>query len=441
MKGMAPLVLFDKYRPDHTLSLDEYRQMGGYKGLSAALREYSPAGIKQMVNDSGLQGRGGAGFPTARKWMFLKDDAPFPRYFVCNTDEMEPGTFKDRTLIHTNPHAVIEGMIIAAYAVSAGKGFFFVRPSYEQVTAVFARALDTARKAGFLGRNILGSGHSFDILVHRSGGRYICGEAKAQVHALEGKRPNPNIEGHLTSRGLWGQPTVINNAETLAYIPSIVRKGAQWFRELARNQQSSGLKIFCVSGRVYRPGAYELPMGIPLREIIEVHAGGMRAGYEFKTCLPGGASTRFIPKKFYEIPMDFASLKKLGSGHRLGTGAVVVFDHKTCLVDAVLNLIHFFARESCGWCTPCREGLPYVEDLLWRIENGEGREEFIPLLQEMSGHMDKAYCDFALGAVTPVRGLIEDFLDEVHEHISQKQCPFRGSAKEPEGTHPGREKS
>jgi NADH-quinone oxidoreductase subunit F len=428
---MDPLVLFDKRSPDHTISLEEYRQRGGYEGLSLTLRKYSPREVTQIVHDSGLRGLGGAGFPTGRKWMGLAEDAPFPRYVVANTDEMEPGTFKDRTLVHTNPHTVIEGMVIASYAASAHKGFFFFRPSYETVVEIFGRALESARKAGYLGRNILGSGHSFDIVLHRSAGRYICGEAKGLIHALEGQRAHPNIEGHLTSEGLWGRPTIVNNAETLAFVPHILRHGAKWFRDLARTKSCAGTKIFTVSGRVKRPGAYELPMGTPLREIIEEHAQGMLPGYEYKTCLPGGASTRYVPRNFYEVQMDYDSMEKIGPGHRLGTGAVIVFDHRTCLVAATLNLIQFFARESCGWCTPCREGLPYIQDLLWRIEKGEGKEEFIPILQRMSGHMDKAYCAFAPGAAAPVSGLVEDFAEEIHEHLSQKKCPFQDGGAPP----------
>ena len=338
---------------------------------------------------------------------------------------MEPGTFKDRTLVSANPHSVLEGMIIASYAVSAERGFFFVRPSYESVSGILETALEEAKEAGFLGRNILGSSHSLHIVVHRSAGRYICGEAKGLIHALEGKRPHPNIEGHLTSEGLWGRPTLIDNAETLAYVPHILKNGAEWFRNLARTQTAAGNKIYTVSGRVNRPGCFELPFGTPLSEIIEGQAGGMQPGYEYKTCLPGGASTRYVPKEFYDIEMDFDSFKKIGPGHRLGTGAIVVFDHKTCLVGATLNLIQFFTRESCGFCTPCREGLPYIGDLLRRIEEGEGKEAFIPILRGMCEHLSKAYCAFAPGAATPVRGLVDDFVEEIYEHISQKKCPFK----------------
>jgi NADH-quinone oxidoreductase subunit F len=422
---MSELVLLKNVQPGHPIRLAAYRQSGGYQALADVLGKRTPREVKQVVLDSGLRGYGGAGFLTGRKWSLVADDALFPRYIVSNTDEMEPGTFKDRTLVSANPHSVLEGMIIASYAASAERGFFFIRPSYERVAGILERALGEAREAGLLGRNILGSSHSLQVVVHRSAGRYICGETKGLIHALEGKRPHPNIEGHLTSEGLWGRPTLINNAETLAYVPHILKNGAKWFRNLARSQTAAGNKIYSVSGRVNHPGCFELPFGTPLSEIIEEQAGGMQAGYEYKTCLPGGASTRYLPKEFYDIEMEFDSFRKIGPGHRLGTGAIVVFDHKTCLVGATLNLIQFFTRESCGFCTPCREGLPYIGDLLRRIEEGEGKEAFIPILRGMCEHLSKAYCAFAPGAATPVRGLVDDFVEEIHEHITQKKCPFK----------------
>jgi NADH-quinone oxidoreductase subunit F len=423
--GPAPYLL-PHGGQEETIGLEEYRQRGGYKALQKALRDLSPAQVRQIVLDSGLRGQGGAGFPTGRKWMSLREDAPHPRYLIANTDEMEPGTFKDRVLVSVNPHAVIEGMIIAGYAGSARKGFFFVRPSYEKIVHVFEKALAEAREAGFLGERILREEYSFDIVIHRSAGRYICGETKGLVNALEGKRPHPNIEGHLTDTGLWGCPTVVDNVETLAHVPPILRNGAEWFRSLGRHEQAPGHKIYAVSGWVGHPGAFELPFGTPLSEIIEEHAGGMKRQWPFKACLPGGASSRYLSKKDYHVPMDFDSIQKIGRGQHLGTGAIVVFDEQTCLVAATLNLMRFFSRESCGWCTPCREGLPYMEDLLRRIENGEGKEEYISRLCEMSGYMRRAYCAFATGAVAAVESLVQDFADEVREHLNGKGCPFEG---------------
>ena len=425
---MADPIILQTPAKGKTISLEEYRRGNGYEGLRKALEAFTPQQVKGMVLDSGLRGHGGAGFPTGRKWKLLKDDAPHPRYIIANTDEMEPGTFKDRFLVSQNPHALIEGMLIAAYANSAGKGYFFVRPSYEKVAEIFSSALTDARGAGLLGQHILGSGFSFDIVVHRSAGRYICGETKGLIRALQGQRPHPNIEEHLTVSGLWGRPTIVNNAETLSYVPHILRNGAEWFRGLGRHEKAPGHKIYCVSGKVRHPGAFELPFGTPLREIIE-YAGGMKPGCAYKTCLPGGASTRYVPKGFYDVAMDFDSLQKIGAGHRFGTGAVVVFDETTCLVAATLNLIRFFARESCGWCTPCREGLPYMEELLSRIERGEGREEYIPMLREMAAFQTHSYCAFAQGAAAPVQGLLEDFEEEVHEHITRKKCPFERPAR------------
>jgi len=421
---MYPSVLFQNRKPRRIATLDEYRRSGGYQALAQALEKHSTKEVQQIVLDATLLGRGGAGFPAGRKWMSVPDDAPFPRYIIANADEMEPGTFKDRMLIHADPHMIIEGMIIAGYADSAEKGIIFIRPSYEGAARIFERELEFAKQAGYLGKNILGSDFSMDIVVHRSAGRYICGEVTAQLNAIEGKRPKPlQPPPYMTERGLWGQPTVSHNVETLACIPHILRHGSEWFQGLAATKTGAGTKLYCVSGKVNHPGCYELPMGTRLSEIIEEHAGGMPPGSEFKACLPGGASTRYLPREFYHVEMDFESLRKIGN--RLGTGAIIVFDQKVCLVAATLNLTQFFARESCGWCTPCREGLPFLRDLLWRLENGEGEEKFIPMLQQMSKHLWKSYCAFAPGATSPIESLVTYFADEVQEHISQKKCPFK----------------
>jgi NADH-quinone oxidoreductase subunit F len=421
---MYPQVLFKNRKPDRIATMEEYRASGGYEALADVLKNYSYKDVRSTVLDALLLGRGGAAFPAGRKVMTVADDAPFPRYLVCNADEMEPGTFKDRVLIHADPHMLIEGMIIEGYSALAEKGIIFIRPEYESAARILEREIENARAVGYLGKNILDSGYHFDIVVHRSGGRYICGEVTAQIHALEGRRPNPKQPPpYATDKGLWQQPTVIHNVETLVCIPHIMRNGAEWFRDLALTDTGSGTKIFCVSGKVNRPGCYELPMGIRLSEIIENHAGGMRDGAEFKACLPGGASTAFLTPEFYDIEMDFESMKK--AGHRLGTGAIMVFDHKTCLVEATLNLTEFFARESCGWCTPCREGFPYLRDLLWRIEHGRGQEEFVTIIEQMCKHLWNAYCAFAPGGVAPIESLLVYFKDEVYAHIREKKCPFK----------------
>jgi len=419
-----PQILLANRQPDRITTLEEYQQNSGYQGLKKALQKHQPADIIRVLEEANLLGRGGAAFPAGLKLKSVAENAPFPRYIVCNADEMEPGTFKDRVLIHANPHMIIEGMIIAGHAIRAEKGIIFIRPEYESGAKIFEREIRAAEAAGYLGKNILGSDYHLDILVHRSGGRYICGEVTAQLNALMGKRPNPmQPPPYPTEKGVWGLPTVLSNVETFACMPHIMRKGAEWFKGLSKTATGAGTKIFCISGRVNRPGCYELPMGIRLSEIIEDYAGGMVLGSEFKACLPGGASTGFLPKEHFDIEMDFESLKKVGN--RLGTGAIMVFDHKTCLVGATLNLTEFFARESCGWCTPCREGLPYIRDLLQRLENGDGRAGFIPLLEEMGKHLWSAYCAFAPGAVAPLQSLLNLFREEIEEHISQKKCPFR----------------
>jgi NADH-quinone oxidoreductase subunit F len=419
-----PQVLFQNRKPERIATLEEYQESGGYQALLHVLKNYSHKDVQEKVLDAVLLGRGGAAFPAGRKWMTVADDAPFPRYIVCNADEMEPGTFKDRVLIHADPHMIIEGIAIAGYGVLAEKGIIFIRPEYESAARILEREIQVATEAGFLGENIFGSDYSLDIVVHRSGGRYICGEVTAQLNALMGRRGNPQQPPpYPTERGLWDLPTVLQNVETLACIPHVIRNGPEWFKALAKTESGAGTKIFCVSGKVNRPGCFELPMGVRLSEIIEVHAGGLPEGSEYKACLPGGASTRFLPKEFYDIEMDFDPMREVG--HRLGTGAIMVFDHKTCLVAATLNLTEFFARESCGWCTPCREGLPYIRDLLRRLEEGEGREEFIPMLQQMSKHLWSSYCAFAPGAVSPVESMVTYFENEVREHISQKKCPFK----------------
>ncbi len=418
-----PQILLQNRHPERIATLGEYRESGGYEALAAVLGRTAPQEIRQIIADAVLLGRGGAAFPAGTKLMGVAEDAPHPRYLVCNADEMEPGTFKDRVLIHADPHQLIEGMALTAYAAQAAEGIIFIRPEYESAARILEREVKIARQAGYLGEKICGSEFSFDIIVHRSGGRYICGEGSAQLNALMGRRPNPSKPPpYPTDKGLWGQPTVMNNVETLCYVPHIVRHGAQWFKDLALTEGAAGTKLFGISGKVQKPGCYELPLGIPLSELIEAHAGGMLPGSEYKACLPGGASTGFLPRQHYHIPMDFDALKK--AGNRLGTAAVMVFDHKTCLLAATVNLTEFFTRESCGWCTPCREGFPYLLDLLRRLEMGEGKMDDIEKIRRICAHLWRAYCAFAPGGVAPIESLLAHFEDEVIAHIDKKRCPF-----------------
>ena len=296
MTAHQPQLILQNRSTDEVVSLEEYLRLEGYQALSKVLKKYSPQDVIQEVRNSGLRGLGGAGFPTGRKWVFLRNDAPFPRYVIANTDEMEPGTFKDRVLVYANPHTVIEGLIIAGYTASAERGFIFIRPAYESSAYRLEKALEEARGAGFLGKNILGSGYSLDLVVHRSAGRYICGEAKGLIHALEGKRPHPNIEGHLTSQGLWGKPTIVNNAETLAFIPPILRNGAEWFRELGKRPDAPGNKIYSVSGRVNNPGVFELAFGTPLSKSSRNMPGGCRRGMNTRPVCPAGPPPVICPK-------------------------------------------------------------------------------------------------------------------------------------------------
>ncbi len=424
MTATYPQVLFKHRRPDRITTLAEYRQHGGYAALQRVLADRDAAGVKAILADAILLGRGGAGFPAGVKVQTVAEDAPQPRYMVCNADEMEPGTFKDRVFLHAEPHMLIEGMTLAAFSIQSSHGIIFIRPEYESAARILEREIDIARGEGLLGKGIAGSDFDFDIVVHRSGGRYICGEVTAQLNALQGQRPNPKQPPpYATDKGLWGQPTLINNVETLACIPHILIHGAQWFKDLAQTPEAAGTKLFCVSGRVNRPGCYELPLGIPLSEIIDGVCGGMKDGAAFKACLPGGASTGYLTAQHYHIPMDFGSLKAVRN--RLGTGAVMVFDHHSCMVAATLNLTQFFARESCGWCTPCREGFPYLVDLLARIENGSAPPDVVPQIQTICKHLWRSYCAFAPGGVGPVESLLTCFEDEIMAHIEGGKCPFK----------------
>lgn len=406
------------------LSLKAYEQVGGYAALRKALKDLSPQGVQAMVKESNLRGRGGAGFSTGLKWSFVPLDAPKPKYLIANADEMEPGTFKDRILLECTPHQLIEGMIISAYAIQANISYVFLRWAYKAAAGAITQAISEAYQAGYLGKNILGSGFDLDMHLHTGVGRYMCGEETALLNSLEGKRATPRAKPPFPQvSGLFGRPTIVNNVETLCNIPHIVAKGADWFRSLSRTADP-GTKIYGVSGKVKKPGAWELPMGVTLRELIEDHAGGMQDGLTFKGALPGGASTDFLVAEHLDIKMDYPSVAAAGS--RLGTGTMIVLDDKTCPVGFVKNLEHFFAQESCGFCTPCREGLPWIEKILGSIDNGQGREEDLELLHSHVKYLGpgNTFCALAPGAMEPLQSALKYFKDDFERHIHEQRCPY-----------------
>jgi len=405
--------------------LAAYVAAGGYQAARQALGGMTPAAVVAEVTASNLRGRGGAGFPTGRKWSLLpSDDDRRPRHLVVNADEMEPGSFKDRLLLEGDPHQLIEGIVIAAFAIGAESAVIFLRAEYTLAARRLAAAIAEAGAAGYLGRDIFGSGFDLDLGLHRSAGRYICGEETALLSALEGGRAIPRAKPPYPAvSGLWGRPTVVNNVETLANIPHIVGRGAAWFRGLGRGADA-GTKIYAASGRVRRPGAWELPMGTTIREIVEDHAGGMQEGFTLRALLPGGASTDFLLADQLDLAMDFAALEKAGS--RLGTGTVIVLDQRTCPVGMLHNLERFFARESCGWCTPCRDGLPWVERILAAIEAGEGEPQDLDILARHTDLLGpgKTFCAHAPGAMEPLASGLRHFRADFLRHIEERRCPW-----------------
>lgn len=406
--------------------LQQYEKAGGYRSVRKALRQMSPAQMVQLVKDSNLRGRGGAGFPTGTKWSFVPmgKDAPRPKYLVVNADEMEPGTFKDRLLLEGDPHQLIEGIIVSSYAIEADVAYVFLRWAYKLSGERVGQALREAYAKGYLGKNILGSGYDLDVYLHTSAGRYMCGEETGLLNALEGRRATPRAKPPYPQvSGLWGKPTIVQNVETICNVPHIVNNGAEWYRGLGRGGDG-GTKIYGASGKVKRPGAWELPMGTTLRELLEEHAGGMRDGLRLRGLLPGGASTDFLTPEHLDIKMDFDSVQKAGS--RLGTGTMVILDDKTCPVRMVWNLEVFFARESCGWCTPCRDGLPWTARVLQALEEGEGRMEDLDLLARMTKLLGPGmtFCALAPGAMEPLQSALKYFRDDFERHVREKRCPW-----------------
>jgi NADH-quinone oxidoreductase subunit F len=406
-------------------SLKDYEKNGGYQGATKALKQMAPAEITQTVKDANLLGRGGAGFNTGMKWSFVKIDDPNEmRYVVANGDEMEPGTFKDRYLLEGDPHLLIEGMLITARAINASVGFIFIRWAYKKAHDIMAKALAEAYKAGYLGKNIMGTGFNFELHLHTSVGRYICGEETALINSLEGKRANPRAKPPFPQfSGLFGKPTIVNNVETYCNIPHIIKNGPVWFKSLSKSGEG-GTKLYGVSGRVKNPGLWELPLGVTVRELLEGHAGGMIDGHKFRGLLPGGASTDFLVEEHLDVPMDFQSVSKAGS--RMGTGTMIVMDDKTCPVAFIHNLTRFFSNESCGWCTPCRDGLPWIEKTLVKIEEGKGTEQDIEILKFHTKYLapGNTFCALAPGAMEPLQSGLKYFAEDFDAHIKGKKCPW-----------------
>jgi len=415
---------------EQPLNIEQYQGQGGYQGASKALHDYSPKQVLDLISESGLKGRGGAGFPTGMKWscvpMFEAGDenAPEFKYLVCNADEMEPGTFKDRMLLEGVPHQLIEAMIISAYTIGANRAYIFIRGEYHLAAARLQTAINEAYQAHWLGEQIQGTHFKLDLYVHSSAGRYICGEETALINALEGKRANPRAKPPFPQvSGLFGKPTIVNNVETLSNIPHILKNGTNWFKELSPNSDA-GTKIYGASGRVKNAGLWELPMGATIREVLYQHAGGLQDGLALKGLLPGGASTDFLLPEHLDTPMDFDSIGKAGS--RLGTGGLIILDDHNCPVSMVLNLLKFFAQESCGWCTPCRDGTPWVVEVLTRIETGQGTLADLDTLNDLCDFMwlGKTHCALPPGAVEPLKSALRYFHDDFEQHIEKKCCPY-----------------
>lgn len=418
--------------PLNPLDLKGYEAVGGYQSVRTAVRDMDPLKVVETVKDANLRGRGGAGFNAGLKWSFVPrgENAPKQKYLVCNADEMEPGTFKDRLLMEGKPHQLVEGMIIAGFAIEASVGYIFLRGEYYTAEERLKKAIAEAYAAGYLGKNILGTGYDFDLYLHTSAGRYICGEETALLNALEGRRANPRAKPPFPPAvGLWGKPTIINNVETLSNVPHIINFGAEWFQKISQSNDG-GTKLYGASGRVKKPGIWELPLGVTMRELLEEHAGGMRDGYAFRGALPGGASTDFLTVEHLDIKMDYDSVAKAGS--RLGTGTMIILDDKTSMLGMLHNLTQFFAHESCGWCTPCRDGLPWVERILAAMKDGQGIPGDIKTLEKHGRFLwlGCTFCALAPGAVEPLRSAMRHFPDDFKNATRQPEAQAEGSLRE-----------
>jgi NADH-quinone oxidoreductase subunit F len=419
---MANEVCFRTLHMDKPWTLENYLSVGGYEQLKKILKEkIPPEDIIEELKTSSLRGRGGAGFPTGLKWSFMPRTAPGQKYIVCNSDEGEPGTCKDRDIMRFNPHQLIEGMIIAGYCIGASVGYNYIRGEFWEPYERFEGALEEAYKAGFLGKNIEGSDFDFELYSHLGAGAYICGEETALLESLEGKKGQPRFKPPFPAGfGLYGRPTTINNTETLASVPVILQNSGKWFLEMGR-PNNGGTKLFCVSGHVNNPGNFEIPLGTPFSELLKM-AGGVRDGHKLKAVIPGGSSVPVLPAEIImETDMDYDSLSKAGS--MLGAGSVIVMDETTCMVGALARLSHFYFEESCGQCTPCREGTGWLAKVMHRIEHGQGVQEDLDLLNDVAHRIGgRTICALGDAAAMPVMSFLKHYREEFQYHIDHKKC-------------------
>ncbi len=423
-------ILFKHFHRPGLRTLEGYEapEVGGYRVARQVFGDKAdPAEIIDRVKKSGLRGRGGAGFPTGMKWGFVPKASASPKYLVVNADESEPGTFKDRELMEKCPHMLLEGIVLASYAIGAHLAFIYIRGEFVHVARILEEALAEARAKGYFGASAFGSGYELDLVVHRGAGAYICGEETALLDSLEGFRGQPRLKPPFPAvKGLYGGPTVINNVETICNVPFIVGEGPAAFRKFG-TEKSPGTKIFSVSGPVNRPGNYELPLGTPLRTLIFDVCGGMREGHELRAVIPGGSSVPVLDASRVDVALDFESVQAAGS--MLGSAGVIVMSHRTCMVNATLNLIRFYRHESCGKCTPCREGTYWMEKILNRIEHGLGQPGDLDLLLDLcSNLLGRSFCALGDAAAMPVESSVRTFREEYEAHIREKRCVVRDAA-------------
>ena len=419
---MANEVCFRFLDEQEPWKLENYIKLGGYEILKRILSEKTPPSeIIDELKLSNLRGRGGAGFPTGLKWSFINRESPGQKYIVCNSDEGEPGTFKDRDILRYNPHQLIEGMIIAGYTCGATRGYNYIRGEFWEPYLRCQRAVEDLREAGLLGKNILNSGFDFELENHLGAGAYICGEETALLESIEGKKGQPRFKPPFPALvGLYGQPTIINNTESLCSVPVILEKGGEWFKNIGV-ENSGGTKLFAVSGNVARPGVFEVPMGIPFSELLEM-AGGMKDGHKLKAVIPGGSSSPVIPgEQMMELNMDYDSIQQAGS--MLGSGAVMVMDERQCMVKILERMSYFYYEESCGQCTPCREGTGWLYRIVHRIENGQGTLKDLDILDDITPKISgRTICALGDAAAMPVQGMLRHYRDEFEYHIEHKKC-------------------